>query len=33
MNLTTNNFFDTLEIEKKKFDIVSLDKAEKIIKL
>ena len=28
MNLTTNNFFDTLEIEKKKFDIVSLDKAE-----
>ncbi len=31
MNLTTNNFFDTLEIEKRKFDIVSLDKAEKLL--
>ena len=31
MNLTTTKFFDTLEIEQKKFDIVSLDKAEKLL--
>ncbi len=31
MNLTTTKFFDTLEIEQKKFDIVSLDKAERLL--
>ena len=31
MNLTTNKFIDTLKIERKAFDIVSLEKAEKLL--